>query len=95
MMRATLTLDIVIVQAYLKELDALTRVRRAIVSHRDMDSAWVYAVAALDARLSALRDLLAREDPHVLRAARLAETPDTPEPMLSRDSDLPTGTRVH
>ena len=60
------TLDIVLAQARLRELDALSRVRRAIVAN-STDPVWVYALAALDARLSVLRNLLAREDPQVLR----------------------------
>ena len=56
-------------QAYLKELDALTRVRRAIVSHTAWTPRGRIAVAALDARLSSgAGSVLAREDPHVLRA---------------------------
>lgn len=95
-MSVTTTLDIVLAQAYLKELDALTRVRRAIVSNSTLESAWMYVASALDTRLRVLRDLLAREDPHVLRAAqtRLAETSDTPEPP-AWSADWRGDTRVH
>jgi hypothetical protein len=91
-----MTLQMVLAQAYLKELDALTLARRAMVAHGS-DPVWAYCVFALDARLHEVRALLAREDPQLLReaearlAAALAETPEPP----AWTTDPTVATRVH
>ena len=92
-----MTLQMVLAQAYLKELDALTLARRAIVAHGS-DPVWVYCVFALDARLREVRALLAREDPQLLRdaEARLAAALQTTPELSPWTTDVSTvGTRVH
>jgi hypothetical protein len=88
------TLDLALTRGRLKELRALDRVRRAIINSAS-DPDFLYALAALDARLDELRALLAREDPQLIRdAEQLLDTAHLTAP----DETLPAmqpGHRVH
>jgi len=89
-----MTIDTVLTLARLKELRALTRVRRAIAASA-FDPDWAYVLAAIDASLQALREQLAREDPQMVRDCEaLLDT----EPLTAPAEplpDLPKGARVH
>jgi hypothetical protein len=98
-----MTLDEALAHARLKELHALTRARRALAAGTSPD--WLYALSAIDARVSELRHQLAHVDPLVLRtadaelddepptAARVSKKED-PLPFCRSVADMPPG-RIH
>jgi hypothetical protein len=69
-----MTIEMALVLARLKERNALELFRRAIVAGAT-DPAWLYLVQALDTRLDALRDQLARENPQMLRDCEALQRP--------------------
>lgn len=88
-----MTLAVAVTQARLKEQHALSRVRLAIAAHAS-DPDWLYVLAAIDARLNDLAELLAREDPQVVRDCEAL--PDAPTVELKiLNSDLPRAARIH
>ena len=69
-----MTITNMLTLARLKELQALERLRRALVLDAH-DPDWTYCLSAMDERLFQLRALLSRDDPQALRDCeqRLAE----------------------
>ena len=93
-----MTIETVLTLGRLKEAHALIRVRLAIASSA-FDPDWAYVLAAMDARLHDLRDLLSREDPELLRACEQQlhdERQAAPSGATSESTpDLPKAARVH
>jgi hypothetical protein len=91
------TLERLIARAWLQELRGVERIRRAIVTGAS-DPDWLYAVAALDTRVAALRELLRREDPELLAEAEREAAPVASDCRVAiglQMPKLPAGARIH
>ena len=97
-----MTIDTALTLGRLKELQALDRLRQGLVLTAT-DPGWVYVLAAMDARAQALRELLRREDPQVLRdleeqlAEACAQGTDSPFETMETSCavNVPASARVH
>ena len=90
-----MTLDVLLAQARLKELAALRRIRRAIAANITSPE-WAYCVAAMDRQMHLLQDLVACEDPQVLRDAQeILDDERRADALVSPVADIPAGQRMH